>query len=72
MGNERLIIYGLIIYGGICHRKCMESADSAVQRHLQFVIEMTGGTQTFLAVLLRITFDREHDMSQSWDPSQLR
>ena len=30
-----------------CHRKCMESADSAVQRQLQFVIETTGGTQTF-------------------------
>ena len=46
----------------------MERADNAVQRQLYFVIEMTGGTH--LAVLLRITFDSEHYMSQSWDAMQ--
>ena len=30
-----------------CHRKCMESADSAVQKQLQFMIKTTGGTRTF-------------------------
>jgi len=29
-------------------------------------------SRLFVAVLVRITFDREHYMSQSWNASQLR